>query len=202
MPATTIQMCTHAAMYKPTHTHYPYHVSFAFSIVANREPHRWKRAVIFILPACACKLPISGLLKALVCFYGAVGAQLGLSTHKKPSHSRQDTNMLDGFGVVAWQHKSEDSDRRTWPLVEKAMMTPHWLHYILESDDWVTAFVTELISLPCFAVVHLFTCFLVLYHRERRAVKWHGKQVFLKGFSLLSRQTKAELWCTFREGSN
>ncbi len=34
----------------------------------------------FILPACACKLPISGLLKALLCFYGAVRALLGHST--------------------------------------------------------------------------------------------------------------------------
>lgn len=48
--------------------------------------------------------------------------------------------MLDGSGVVAWQHKSEDSERRTWPLVEKATIIDStalngaW-EYILESDD-------------------------------------------------------------------
>lgn len=48
--------------------------------------------------------------------------------------------MLDGSGVVAWQHKSEDSDKRTLPLVEKTtiidstVLNGAW-EFILKSDD-------------------------------------------------------------------
>lgn len=41
-----------------------------------------------ILPASACKLPISSLLKALVCSYGAVRPWLGLGTDSEKSGHR------------------------------------------------------------------------------------------------------------------
>lgn len=93
--------------------------------------------------------------------------------------------MLDGSGVAARQHKSEDSLRRTWPLVEKATIIDSTVLdgarvYILESDDCVTPFITGLVSLPCFSVILPFTCFLALCHTEVRAVKWHLEWAYLR----------------------
>lgn len=74
----------------------------------------------FILPACACKCPISSLLKALLRFYGAVRARYWLTTKSQvPQSSR--TYMPYIYTYTEYPHCLYKMQYTRWVVLE-------WLH--------------------------------------------------------------------------
>ncbi len=106
--------CSHTDYNIWTHPRFSFHVSFAFSIVATVKLID-ENEQSFKTVSLACKLPISSLLKTLVCIYKGVVAQLDLGTNSKKR------KVMESFEACILWHFFCKMQYKCWIILE-------WLH--------------------------------------------------------------------------